>query len=69
MNDDPTGDRLYSMDAVAQLLGVSVETIRLHARRQSLKTTKIGRRVLVPKDELSRVMKYGLPSLVPKVEK
>jgi excisionase family DNA binding protein len=63
MSDDTTRDRLYSLDVVAGLLSVSVETIRLHAKRGSLKTTRVGRRVLVPAVELQRVVKVGLPSL------
>lgn len=63
MGDDLTGDRLYSLDAAARMLNVSVWTLRLHARRGSLKTTRVGRRVLVPADELLRIVKTGLPSL------
>jgi excisionase family DNA binding protein len=63
MNDDSTGDRLYSLGASSHLLNVSVWTLRAHARRGSLKTIRVGRRVLVSTAELQRVVKAGLPSL------
>lgn len=63
MNEDSTGDRLYSLGAAASWLGVSVWTLRVHARRGSLNTIRVGRRVLVPAAELRRVVKAGLPSL------
>jgi len=37
-------DRLYSLADVAKRLSVSIETVRLHVWRGSLKTTRVGRR-------------------------
>ncbi|HKF02113.1 MAG TPA: helix-turn-helix domain-containing protein [Candidatus Sulfotelmatobacter sp.] len=56
-------DRLYSLADVAKRLSVSIETVRLHVWRGSLKTTRVGRRQLVTPAELHRVMNAGLPSL------
>jgi excisionase family DNA binding protein len=57
-------NRLYSLDEAARQLGVSVWTIRAHAKRGgSLRTTRVGRRVLVSASELERIVASGLPSL------
>ena len=64
MEDAKVGSRLYSLDETARQLGISVWTIRAHARRGgSLRTTRFGRRVLVSASELERVTASGLPSL------
>ena len=56
--------RLYSLDEAARQLGISVWTIRAHAKNGgSLRTTRVGRRVLVSANELERIVASGLPSL------
>lgn len=55
--------RVHSMDSGANQLGVSVYTLWAHRRRGTLRTIKIGRRVLIPEEELQRVAAAGLPSL------
>jgi excisionase family DNA binding protein len=61
--NDSAENRLYSLDIAARLLNVSIWTLRSHARRGSLKITRVGRRVLVPAIELTRVANVGLPPL------
>jgi len=64
MQDAKVGSRLYSLDEAARQLGISVWTIRAHAKRGgSLRTTRLGRRVLVSASELERIAASGLPSL------
>ena len=68
MEETKGNSRLYSLDEAARQLGVSVWTLRGHAKKGgALRTTRVGRRVLVPESELARVESSGLPSLaVPK---
>jgi excisionase family DNA binding protein len=51
----PVGDPL-SLAAAARKLGVNVETLRRQAKAGSVRVVRIGRRVLVPPAELSRLM-------------
>jgi excisionase family DNA binding protein len=55
--------RAHSMESGAEQLGVSVFTLWAHKKRGTLRTIKIGRRVLIPEDELQRIAAAGLPSL------
>ena len=55
--------RLFSISEAAHQLGVNPWTLRAHAKRGALKTTRIGRRMLVSARELARVEREGLPSL------
>lgn len=64
MAKDRAGSQLYSLeDAVSQLGGISVWTLRGHVKRGSVRVTRIGRRVLVSRAELERIQIEGLPSL------
>lgn len=64
MEETNGSSRLYSLDEAARQLGISVWTVRAHARKGgSLRTTRVGRRVLVSASELARVESSGLPSL------
>lgn len=64
MEETKASTRLYSLDDAARQLGISVWTIRAHARKGgSLRTTRVGRRVLVSATELARIEASGLPSL------
>jgi excisionase family DNA binding protein len=66
MEDLKGSSRLYSLDEAARQLGISVWTVRAHAKRGgSLRTTRVGRRVLVSASELERIAASGLPSLAP----
>jgi len=55
--------RVHSMESGAGQLGVSVFTLWAHKKNGTLRTIKIGRRVLIPEEELQRVAAAGLPSL------
>jgi excisionase family DNA binding protein len=69
MDDGKVSSRLYSLDEAARQLGVSVWTIRAHAKKGgSLRTTRVGRRVLISAAELERIVASGLPSLTARKE-
>jgi len=60
-----TDQHLYSFaDAARKLGNVSVYTIHKHAAQGSVEVTRIGRRVFLSADELARISKEGLPSLL-----
>jgi excisionase family DNA binding protein len=51
-----------SIEEAARLSGLSKYTIRAYERRGLIKATRIGRRVLIPIDELKRVLRDGVNS-------
>ena len=56
--------RLFSIAAAAiELGGISAWTLRKHISRGQVAVTRIGRRVLLPAEEVERIRKDGLPSL------
>jgi hypothetical protein len=64
MEEFTNNNRLYSLESAARQLGISVWTLRSHARKGgALRTTRVGRRVLVSATELARIEASGLPSL------
>ena len=63
MKEERAGVRLYSLEDAARQLGVSVWTLRSHQKKGSLRTTRVGRRVLVSALELERISVAGLPTL------
>jgi excisionase family DNA binding protein len=64
MDEIQSNSRLFSLDEAARQLGISVWTLRAHAKKGgSLRITRIGRRVLVSAGELARIETSGLPSL------
>jgi excisionase family DNA binding protein len=54
---------LINVDEAAQRTGSSPWTWRAHIKRGNVKTIRIGRRVLISRAELERVVREGLPSL------
>jgi hypothetical protein len=57
-------NRLYSLQDVAGLLGgTSIWTIRAHIKRGSIGAVRLGTRVYVTAEEVTRVLRDGLPSL------
>jgi hypothetical protein len=55
--------RAHSMKSAADQIGVSVFTLWAHKKAGSIRTIQVGRRVLVPEQELQRIAAVGLPSL------
>ena len=56
--------QLFSIDEAGRLLGgISPRPLRKHIAAGSVKVTRIGRRVLLPAEELERIRREGLPSL------
>lgn len=56
---------LYALQQAADLLGrISIWTLRKHVARGNVRVTRIGRRVFLDTDEVERVRREGLPSLV-----
>jgi excisionase family DNA binding protein len=49
--------------AASELGGISRWTLRKHIAQGNIRATKIGRRVLLPSEEIERVRREGLPSL------
>jgi hypothetical protein len=56
--------RLYSIEDAARALGgISAWTLRKHLDRGTVTATRIGRRVFLSSEEISRVEREGLPPL------
>lgn len=51
----------YSLKKAAELWGVAPSTVRLWALQGRFRTLKLGRRRVIPGDELLRVKNEGLP--------
>ncbi len=54
---------LLSIVAAAKELSISPWTIRAHMREGSITPVRCGRRVLITRAELDRIVREGLPSL------
>jgi excisionase family DNA binding protein len=55
----------YPIEEGAVLLGVSKDTLIRDIRRGLVKTTRYGKRVLIPREELLRIAAQGMrPELV-----
>ena len=52
-------NRLLSVESVSERLGVSIFTVRRLLKSEQLLGVRIGGRVLVPLDEVERVIKQG----------
>ena len=64
MEETRGSNRLFSLHEAARQLGIRVWTLRGHTRKGgSVRTTRVGRRVLVSASELDRIEASGLPSL------
>jgi excisionase family DNA binding protein len=59
-NEQNPGPLLFSVPAAARELSLSVKFLRLLAQRGSLRVVRVGRRVLVQKDEILRISREGL---------
>ena len=56
---------LFSLEKAAQVLGgISIWTLRKHVGRGNVKVTHLGRRVFLDEQEVERIRRDGLPSLV-----
>ena len=49
--------------AAAALGGISIWTLRKHIACFNVRVTRLGRRVFLDEEEMSRIMRDGLPSL------
>jgi predicted site-specific integrase-resolvase len=61
--NESSNKKPHSLDSAAERLDISIHTLRKHQYRGSLRTVKVGRRIMVPEVELQRVSESGLPSL------
>jgi len=52
-------DRLQSIGATAEILGVSKDTVRRLLNSGALRGVRVSRRILVPESEISRVCSHG----------
>lgn len=60
----PTTQALFSLAEATKLLGgISIWTLRKHLQRKHLQAVRIGRRVFLSAEALSKVQREGLPSL------
>jgi hypothetical protein len=65
MNDYKTS-KLYNLQGAARELGeISPWSLRKHIYAGNVRCVRLGRRVLVPADEIARIQRGGLPSLTP----
>ena len=61
--EQPT-QRLYSLeDASSQLGGISVWSLRKWIAQGALQPVRLGRRVFLASEEITRIQSEGLPSL------
>ena len=61
---DKSKSQLFSVEEAGRLLGgISPWTLRKHISRGSVRVTRLGRRVFLGDEEVSRIMREGLPSL------
>lgn len=51
--------RTLTCPEVAQTLGISVDSVYLAIKRQEIRAVRFGRRVLVPRDEIDRLLAVG----------
>jgi excisionase family DNA binding protein len=58
-NSRPGEPRLLSVDQTAHALGVSARFVRLLGARQEIRIVRLGRRTLVPADEVQRLASGG----------
>ena len=66
MTQDNSDARLYGLpEAAKELGGISVWSLRKHISRGNIRTVRLGRRVAIPSQEIARIQRQGLPSLVP----
>lgn len=52
----------FSVEQAAVYIGVRPVTIRVYVREGWVKATRLGRRVVIRKSELDRILAEGLPS-------
>lgn len=58
----------YSIEEGATLLGISKHTVIRDIRFGRIKTTRYGKRRLIPRDELLRIARDGSPMQTSEVE-
>ena len=64
MNQAVNTGRLYSLqDASRELGGISIWSLRKHISQGSVRPVRLGRRVFLGAEEISRIQRDGLPSL------
>jgi excisionase family DNA binding protein len=56
---ESTGPRLLSVDQAAHALGVSARFVRMLGARGQIRIVRLGRRTLVPSEELQRLASEG----------
>jgi excisionase family DNA binding protein len=60
-SDPVIGRRLHSVDETAHALHISGRHLRDLISRGQVRAVRLGRRVLVPREELERVAREGAP--------
>ena len=50
-------ESLLTSEEVAELANLSVDAVRKHCHRKTIKTVKIGSSVLIPREEVERFMR------------
>jgi excisionase family DNA binding protein len=58
---ETSGQRLLSVDQAAHALGVSARFVRMLGVRGQIRIVRLGRRTLVPWEELQRLASDGAP--------
>jgi excisionase family DNA binding protein len=53
-------DQLFGLDRTAQILSVSIWTIRKWVSNKRIKSIKLGGRRMIPKSEIQRITSEGL---------
>ena len=64
MNRDQFRSGLFSLlDAASELGGISPWTLRKHIGQGTIRVTRLGKRIFLSSQEISRIQREGLPSL------
>lgn len=63
VNNISTIALMLSVEDSARALSISPWSLRSHIQRGNVSPTRIGRRVLIARAELERIVREGLPSL------
>lgn len=60
MNESDDVDRLFSIEAAAELLSISAWTVRKWITDGKIKSCKLGSRRVIPRSEIRRIIENSL---------
>ena len=51
------GTKFYTITKTAEMLGITLPTLRKYIKEKKIKTVKLGRRRLIPAEEIKKIFK------------